>query len=230
MLWLGNSTQICSRYLVLSDSKEVEPDEVGSSLHDLHERQRTPQLFSNGWRAWRFKRRGAASSISSSWPGARTAAPTHKATHRGISLNAKDAFPVGRKCARSDGNEGVRAIAFPHKRQQWVDWEGDAWPVSPWPVPRAEGQEVARDPGRIQALLCLSVSNHYQILHSNGQRSTSLSDSEGYVTSASLSFSRLWLRLQGTHLLLSCGYWFVRYQNTAWGYKVELVWKWNTNL
>lgn len=46
----------------------------------------------------------------------------------------------------------------------------DAWPVSPWPIPRAEGQEVARDPGRIQALLCLRVSNHYQMLHSNGRR------------------------------------------------------------
>ena len=60
---------------------------------------------------------------------------------------------------------------------------GDAWPVSPWPVPRAEGQEVARDPGRTQALLCLSVSNHYQILHSNGQQAQApLTESlEGYV-------------------------------------------------
>lgn len=47
---------------------------------------------------------------------------------------------------------------------------GDAWPVSPWPIPRAEGQEVARDPERIQVVLCLSASNHYQILHSNGRR------------------------------------------------------------
>lgn len=66
----------------------------------------------------------------------------HKAAHRGVSLNAKDAFPVTRKCARSDGNEGVRAIAFPHEATVG-GLSGDAWPVSPWLVPRAEGQEVA---------------------------------------------------------------------------------------
>lgn len=47
---------------------------------------------------------------------------------------------------------------------------GDAWPVSPWPVPRAGGQEVAGDPGSVQAPLCLSVLKHYQILHSDGWR------------------------------------------------------------
>lgn len=59
----------------------------------------------------------------------------------------------------------------------------DAWPVSPWLIPRAQGQEVANDPGRIQTLLCLSVSNHYQILHSDGQQAqTPLSEAlKGYV-------------------------------------------------
>lgn len=35
------------------------------------------------------------------------------------------------------------------------------------PVPTAEGQEVAGDPGRTQALLCVSLSNSHQTLHSN---------------------------------------------------------------
>lgn len=37
----------------------------------------------------------------------------------------------------------------------------------PGPVPTAEGQEVAGDPGRTQALLCVSLSNSHQTLHSN---------------------------------------------------------------
>lgn len=44
----------------------------------------------------------------------------HKATHRGIFLNARDVFSCHKERAQSDGNEGVRAIAFP-QRQQWVD-------------------------------------------------------------------------------------------------------------
>lgn len=90
----------------------------------------------------------------------------HKATHRGNFLNAKDAFPVTRD-VWSDGNAAARAIASPRKATVGGLSGRCVWPVSPWPLPKAEGQEVARDPGRIQALLCVSLSNNHQILNSN---------------------------------------------------------------
>lgn len=111
---------------------------------------------------------------------------------------------------------------------------GDAWPVSPWPVPRAEGQEVARDPGRIQALLCLSVSNHYQILHSNGEQAQApLTESlEGYVRALHFCIVIIQPPLLGAvdwlcgfmfeqciHLLLSGGHQFRQKYNTAWATK-----------
>lgn len=76
---------------------------------------------------------------------------------------------------------------------------GDEWPVSPWPVPRAEGQEVARDPVRIQELLCLSVSNHYQILHSNSEQAQApLTESlEGYVRALQFCFIIIQLPAMG---------------------------------
>ena len=53
-------------------------------------------------------------------------------------------FSCHQRCAHgSDGSEGVRAIAFPTEATVG-GLSGDAWPVSPWPVPRAQGQEVAR--------------------------------------------------------------------------------------
>lgn len=95
------------------------------------------------------------------------AAPTQsqRHTHSGNFLNAKDDFFLsGEACVErwERWSESDRFSAD----SGWIE-QRCVWPVSPWPVPSgAEGQEVAWDPGRIQALFCVSASNHYQTLHS----------------------------------------------------------------
>ena len=85
------------------------------------------------WRGGEERPCALPSSISSSWPGSHSCAYTKPHTQRHLS-KCQRRFSCRKKCARSDGNEGVRVIAFP-QGQQWVDWVEMRGLCHPGPFP-----------------------------------------------------------------------------------------------
>lgn len=175
-------------------------------VRDLHTNSRvnSTAVILRGWTASRFKRVvvvvGGGSSMCSSQHliilTRLAQLRLHKATHRGIFLNAKDAFPVARNACRAMGMRVWRGDRF--STQATVGGlSGDAWPVSPWPVPRAEGQEVAGDPGedyKPSSVSLYQTTIRYFIQMAGEHKPRRLRawrDMSERRTSASLSFSCL---------------------------------------
>lgn len=117
----------------------------------------------------------------------------HKATHRGIFLNAKDAFPVTRSHTEW-WERGEREGFSSRGNSGWIEWGCVACVTLACSQSRGTGS--GRDPGRTQALLCVSLLNHYQTLHSNGQQAQApLSERENAEINKAHHDGR-WLRVR----------------------------------
>ena len=82
----------------------------------------------------------------------------------------------------------------------------------PGPFPEQRDRKWPGILGGLQAVLCFAVSNHYQILHSNGRRAQApLTESlEGYVRAPHFCILIIQLPLQGVTTLWLCGFGFER--------------------
>lgn len=138
---------------------------------------------------------------------ARTAAPTQSHTQRHLS-KCQRRFSCRKKCMRGDGNEGVKGRPLFHTgNSRRIEWRCVAC------VTLARSQSRGTGSGRgswggLQALLCFAVSNHYQILHSNGRRAQAppTESLEGYVRAPHFCILIIQLPLQGVTALWLCGF------------------------